>query len=219
VISWWLDTNNFLSSFVNLVLHGPQRSSRSTPILIIASLSRKIPIPEIRVYPTQSQMRNPVIDSSYEEKQLQACLDPSRPAAPAVAPSGSSGKMEPAVSQDVAVLFDPLGLIPTSSRVTQVPAMVPTNRATPKAAYDPGSRPERQTNMLTILTPMSPPLSLGNTLDDLLGTRDKHDAGPRINSRTKPTRQFSTTPPRSASANDSHPSTCTPSFYLFAPEA
>ena len=52
--------------------------------------------------------------------------------------------------------LDPLGSIPTNSRVTQEPAMVPTTRATPNTAYDPSAQPKRRAAMLTISTPTNP---------------------------------------------------------------
>ena len=146
------------------------------------------------VHPTQRRMYDPFIDSLHEEQPLQVPLSPSRPVTPAVNPVASNVKLDPAVSQDAAALFDPLGFIPTNSRVTQEPAMAPTTRATPNTTYDPSAQPKRRAAMLTISTPTNPPLPLANPLEDLLGTRDKDGTGPSTNARIKPTRQFSTTP-------------------------
>ena len=138
-------------------------------------------------------MHGPSFDSFYEDQPLRVCLEPSLPATPAVVPAVSNEKIEPAVPHDVAVIFNPLGFIPIGSRVTQVPAMTPTTGATPETACDPSPQPGRRAGMLTISTPTNPSSSLANRLASPLGTRHKDDAGPRTNTRIKPTRQFSTT--------------------------
>lgn len=139
-------------------------------------------------------MYDPFIDSFNEEKPLQTPLAPSRSSTPAVVAPASDGKIDPVVSEDAAALFDPLGFIPTNSRIAQAPATVATSRATPKAAYDPNAQPKRRPGMLTISTPTNPPQFVGDPLEDLLGTRNKDDAGTNSNARPKPTRPFSTTP-------------------------
>jgi hypothetical protein len=146
------------------------------------------------VHPTDRQIYDPFVDSLHEEQLLQVPLAPSRPLTPAVSPAASNAKLDPAISQNAAALFDPLGFIPSDSRVIQEPAMAPMTRATPNTAYDPSARPKRRAAMLTISTTMNPPLPSSNSLEDLLGTRDKDGTGPSTNARIKPTRQFSTTP-------------------------
>jgi hypothetical protein len=83
------------------------------------------------------QPNDEFIDFSYEEPSPQAPLVLSSTVTPAVNSAASNIKIDPAVSQDAAALFEPLGSIPTNSHITQVSAMAPTTRATPTAAYDP----------------------------------------------------------------------------------
>ena len=60
------------------------------------------------VHPTERRMYGPFIDSLHEEKPLQVSLAPDLPVTPAVNPAASNVNLDPAVSQDVAALLDPL---------------------------------------------------------------------------------------------------------------
>jgi hypothetical protein len=150
--------------------------------------------PYIFVYPTQRRMNDPFLDSLNDEQPLQVPLSPSRPVTPAVNPAASNVKIDSAVPHDATTLFDPLGSIPTNSHITRVPVMAAMTGATPKVASDPSAQTKRQAGMLTIPMPTNSPPASGDPHEDPLGTRAEDDAGPRRNSRTKLTGQFSTTP-------------------------